>query len=39
MRFSQPVEVPGAVLPAATYWFKLLDSPDTRNVVQIFNEN
>ena len=35
--FSEPVEIPGQVLPAGTYWFKLLDSPSDRNIVQIFN--
>jgi len=37
--FSGPVEIPGQVLPAGTYWFKLLDSPSNRNIVQIFNED
>jgi hypothetical protein len=39
--FSAPVEVPGVgaqILPAGTYWFKLLDSPSDRHIVQIFNE-
>ena len=35
--FSQAVEVPGKILPAGTYTFKLLDSPSDRNIVQIFN--
>jgi len=35
--FSQAVEVPGRVLPAGTYTFKLLDSLSDRNIVQIFN--
>jgi hypothetical protein len=35
--FSQAVEVPGKILPAGTYTFKLLDSPSDRHVVQIFN--
>ena len=35
--FSEPVEIPGQVLPAGTYWFKLLDSPSDRNLVQIYN--
>jgi hypothetical protein len=35
--FSAPVEIPGQVLPAGTYVFKLLDSPGSRNVVQIFD--
>jgi LPXTG-motif cell wall-anchored protein len=38
MTFSGPVEIPGQVLPAGTYWFKLLDSPSDRNIVQIMNE-
>ena len=37
--FSAPVEIPGRVLPAGTYAFKLLDSLATRNVVQIFDEH
>lgn len=35
--FGQEVEVPGKVLPAGTYTFKLLDSPSDRHIVQIFN--
>jgi hypothetical protein len=38
LSFSQPVEIPGRVLPAGTYWFKLADIP-SRNVVEIFNSN
>ncbi len=37
MTFSQPVEIPGQVLPAGTYTFKLLDSPSDRHIVQVFN--
>ncbi|MGB8591978.1 MAG: hypothetical protein WA755_10175 [Candidatus Acidiferrales bacterium] len=37
MTFSQPVEIPGQVLPAGTYTFKLLDSPSDRHIVQIFD--
>ncbi len=37
MTFNQPIEIPGQVLPAGTYTFKLLDSPSDRHVVQIFN--
>ncbi|HKQ72621.1 MAG TPA: hypothetical protein VJ810_02760 [Blastocatellia bacterium] len=39
LTFSQPVEVPGVVLPAGTYVFKLLDSASDRHIVQIFNED
>jgi LPXTG-motif cell wall-anchored protein len=34
---NQPIEVPGAVLPAGTYIFKLVDSPSNRNIVQVLN--
>jgi hypothetical protein len=34
--FSQPIEIPGQVLPAGTYLFKL-ENPDDLNVVQVFN--
>lgn len=37
--FSAPVELPGVVLPAGTYVFKLFDSPSTRNIVQVSDEN
>jgi len=36
MTFSQPVEIPGQILPAGTYTFVLLDSPADRHIVQIF---
>jgi hypothetical protein len=34
--FSQPVEIPGAILPAGTYVFKLYDSFMDRKVVQVY---
>jgi hypothetical protein len=34
-----PIEIPGKVLPAGTYVFKVLDSPSNRNVVQIFDKD
>jgi hypothetical protein len=37
--FSAPVEVPGRVLPAGTYQFRLLDSMSNRNIVQIFDKD
>jgi hypothetical protein len=37
LTFSGPVEVPGQVLSAGTYWFKLADSESDRNIVQIWN--
>jgi hypothetical protein len=36
--FSQPVQIPGHVLPAGTYWFQLADTND-RHFVQIFRED
>src|SRR5579863_9326815 len=36
--FSQPVEIPGMVLPAGTYVFKLLNSSSNRNIVLVYNE-
>jgi len=37
--FAEPVEIPGQVLPAGTYVFKLADNDADRNVVQIFNKD
>jgi hypothetical protein len=37
LTFSEPVEVPGQVLPAGTYWFTLADSTTDRNVVEVWN--
>jgi len=37
--FSEPVQVPGKVLPAGTYVFKLADSSSDRHIVQIFTED
>ncbi|MFI5070335.1 MAG: hypothetical protein ACHP8A_05550 [Terriglobales bacterium] len=37
--FGEPVQVPGAVLPAGTYVFRLMDSQADRHIVQIFNED
>jgi hypothetical protein len=36
--FSQPVRIPGQVLPAGTYWFELANT-DNRHLVQIFRED
>ena len=38
LTFSQPIQIPGKVLPAGTYLFKL-GSTDDLNVVHIFNAN
>lgn len=37
--FNQPVELPGKVLPAGTYTFKLFDSQSFRHIVQVWNED
>jgi hypothetical protein len=39
MSFSQPLEVPGQVLPAGTYLFVLADHGAEPNVVQIFSSD
>jgi len=36
--FSQPVEVPGKILPAGTYTFELNESMANRHIVQIFDQ-
>src|SRR5580658_5180256 len=36
LTFTEPVEIPGQVLPAGTYWFVLVNSGSNRNLVQIF---
>jgi|SRR5581483_10107202 len=36
--FSGPVEIPGQVLPAGKYVFKLMDSPSDRHIVQVYND-
>ena len=35
--FPHAVEIPGQVLPAGTYVFKLADGPSNRHIVQIWN--
>lgn len=37
--FSQPVEIPGRVLPAGSYTFTVLESMTARNILQIWNED
>jgi hypothetical protein len=37
--FSSPVEIPGQVLEAGTYVFKLADSSSDRSIVQVFSNN
>ena len=35
--FSQPIQIPGRVLPAGTYWFILPDNITDHNQVRIYN--
>jgi hypothetical protein len=37
--FSQDVAIPGNVLPAGTYTFRLADTPSDRHIVQIFKQD
>jgi LPXTG-motif cell wall-anchored protein len=37
--FNRPMEIPGQVLPAGTYYFKLFDSMANRNIVEVWNED
>jgi len=39
LTFNEPVEVPGVVLPAGAFVFKLADSDSDRNIVQIFSKD
>jgi hypothetical protein len=36
--FSQPVEVPGKVLPAGSYTFELHSSPSNRHLIEIYDQ-
>jgi hypothetical protein len=36
LTFSGPVEVPGRVLPAGTYWFSLMNDDADRNIVEVW---
>ena len=35
--FSEPIQIPGQILPAGTYLFRLVDSNSDENLVQVFN--
>lgn len=37
LHFNDPVEVPGVVLPAGTYWFVLSSDQSDRNIVEIYD--
>jgi hypothetical protein len=38
-QFSEPVQIPGKVLPAGKYVFQLVDNDADRNIVQVFSED
>ena len=35
--FGEPIQIPGHILPAGTYWFTVVDSNSDQNLVQVFN--
>ena len=37
--FNKPIEVPGVVLPAGTYWFVLADLPSDRYVMRVYSQD
>jgi hypothetical protein len=39
LQFSAPVEIPGHVLPAGTYWFMLQSNQSDRNIVMVYSED
>jgi hypothetical protein len=39
LTFNSPVEIPGQILPAGTYVFKLANSQSNRHIVQVFNQD
>ena len=39
LTFDQPVQIPGHVLSAGTYWFMLANNQISRNIVRIYNSD
>jgi hypothetical protein len=39
LTFSQPIQIPGQILPAGTYLFKLANSDSDRHLLQIFSSD
>jgi hypothetical protein len=37
--FNQPVQIPGRILPAGTYWFMLANANISHDIVQVFNSD
>jgi len=39
LTFSQPVQIPGQILPAGTYWFVVEDPTSDSKIIRIFSED
>jgi hypothetical protein len=39
LTFNQPIQIPGQVLPAGTYVFRLANSDSDRDLVQVFGSD
>ncbi len=39
LTFSEPIQIPGQMLPAGTYLFRLVDANSGENLVQVFNSD
>jgi hypothetical protein len=39
LSFDQPVEIPGKVIGPGTYVFRVLDTPGSRNIVQVLDKD
>jgi hypothetical protein len=39
LTFSEPIQIPGKVLPAGTYLFKLVNDEGNRHIVQVFSSD
>jgi hypothetical protein len=37
LTFNQPIQIPGAVLPAGTYWFAVADRIEDHDIVHVYN--
>lgn len=37
LTFNQPIQIPGAVLPAGTYWFAVSDRIEDHDIVHVYN--
>lgn len=37
LTFNQPVQIPGTLLPAGTYWFAVPDRPEDHDTVVVYN--